>query len=176
MKPSRDSMASASSELRRAAKPWGIKENFCITYYKVNYATGPSPVTFKCLINGSRSRDSILAVHPDHSLFAPDLSHIYGLCHSRKTINSPSFLLRGDPSQEEKKIRRREEKPRREQLLLDHRRNSAGTPPELRRNSTEAPPGARGTPELCPTQEQRRNSVRRRNSTRRLSDAGFLSK
>ncbi|KAH0466554.1 hypothetical protein IEQ34_003792 [Dendrobium chrysotoxum] len=102
-------------------------------------------------------KDSISTVHPDHSVFAPDPLHIYELCHSRKTINSPSFLLRGDPSQEEKKRRRREEKPRREQLLLDHRQNTAGTPPKHH----QAPEG-------------RRSSARHGSNVGILPDAGIL--
>ncbi|PKU65931.1 hypothetical protein MA16_Dca009005 [Dendrobium catenatum] len=44
----------------------------------------------------------------DHSLFAPDLTHIYKSCHSKKTINRDIILhkrtqVRGERRREEKK-------------------------------------------------------------------------
>ncbi|PKU71760.1 hypothetical protein MA16_Dca008289 [Dendrobium catenatum] len=51
----------------------------------------------------------------DHSLFSPDLTPIYELCQSRKSINRPLISLeRGPKQEEEKKKRSREEKDRRE--------------------------------------------------------------
>ncbi|PKU59023.1 hypothetical protein MA16_Dca029091 [Dendrobium catenatum] len=45
----------------------------------------------------------------DHSLFAPDLTAIYKLCHSRKIINRALILYKGDSSEE----REEEEKKKR---------------------------------------------------------------
>ncbi|PKU75306.1 hypothetical protein MA16_Dca022109 [Dendrobium catenatum] len=50
----------------------------------------------------------------NRSLFDPDLTPIYELCHSRKTINRALILHK----------RRREEKKEENQLLLDHRQSS----------------------------------------------------
>ncbi|PKU60660.1 hypothetical protein MA16_Dca020433 [Dendrobium catenatum] len=67
----------------------------------------------------------------DHSLFAHDLTPIYKLCHSIKSINRPLISHERGPKQEEvkKKMRRRgEEKNRREETpprpSLEFRSNS----------------------------------------------------
>ncbi|PKU74873.1 hypothetical protein MA16_Dca005064 [Dendrobium catenatum] len=39
----------------------------------------------------------------NHSLFAPDLTPIYMLCHSRKTINRALILHKGDSSEKREK-------------------------------------------------------------------------
>ncbi|PKU80589.1 hypothetical protein MA16_Dca011713 [Dendrobium catenatum] len=69
--------------------------------------------------------DSISAVHSNYSQFAHDLTPIYGLCHSRKTINRALILHKGDSSEE----REEEDKGEKENpLLLDHRRSSFRRP------------------------------------------------
>ncbi|KAI0512319.1 hypothetical protein KFK09_012958 [Dendrobium nobile] len=80
----------------------------------------------------------------DHSLFAPDLTPIYELCHSRKSINRALILHKRGPKQEEKK--------RREGISSssnaagtspDHRRNIAGPPQEPRRTTAGTSPDHR---------------------------------
>ncbi|KAH0452693.1 hypothetical protein IEQ34_019992 [Dendrobium chrysotoxum] len=91
------------------------------------------------------------------------------ICHRTRPFLNQN---RGDPSQEEKK----EKKKKKSVGGNSSSSTTAGTSPEFRRITTGAPPGVQGTPELCPTPEQHRNSARRQNSTRRPSDARLLSK
>ncbi|PKU60368.1 hypothetical protein MA16_Dca027681 [Dendrobium catenatum] len=91
----------------------------------------------------------------DHSLFAPDLTPIYELCHSRKSINRALILhKRGGGVQARSKKRRGEEKEEEKEekeeapprpppepcrttvgASPDHRQSLAGPPSELRRTT-----------------------------------------
>ncbi|PKU59618.1 hypothetical protein MA16_Dca028694 [Dendrobium catenatum] len=75
--------------------------------------------------------------HPfNHSLFAPDLTPIYELCHSRKSINRTLILHKRGSKQEERKKRRKK-------LLLDRRQNIAGPPQEPHRTTVGTSPDHR---------------------------------
>ncbi|KAI0493043.1 hypothetical protein KFK09_027319 [Dendrobium nobile] len=88
----------------------------------------------------------------DHSLFALDLTPIYGPCHSRKSINRALILhKRRRLSKREKKRREGEREGRNSSSTAagpppNHRRNLVGPPPDHRRNLAGPPQDLAGPP------------------------------
>ncbi|KAL0906510.1 hypothetical protein M5K25_025008 [Dendrobium thyrsiflorum] len=129
----------------------------------------PSPNESKSRTQSAVGRDLISAVHSNHSKITHDLSFIYELCHSQKSINRALISLKRGGRARKKKKRREEGKEGRNTSSTSARPPSnAGSPPGLQvtpdfppaSNDAGLPPGLQVTPEFRPASKRGQSSPR----------------